>query len=331
MEGGASTPPGQYRSGSSRNRYGGSSGGTSTVITGTGGKSISLAAEAKQGWIIAKASPDDMAEIGRWIERLDQAVTTVTADTPLSTIENKNQVVQKCIKLESYSPSQMGEIILPLLSESGYVSADESTGNLLVIDTVENLMRVEAIVAQFDVPEAEQTTTQVFDMQHADPAEVVQLLRMLLSDGIRPQRLRQWLRRAVLLSFVAWVLLGQSALSRRQVRLGQLGDHGAQLAAGRADPRAQTQVDHRPGFGGGHEAHHRLDRQARPGRDRRAGVRGRRHHLRGRAGSGHADQRGPPADARHRTAGQRPGAGRRSRPGRSWSSAGRTSARWSRS
>jgi general secretion pathway protein D len=173
-------PSRPYRPGGPRGRS--ASGGTSSVITGAAGKSITLAAETKQGWIIAKASPDDMAEIGRWIERLDQAVTTVTADTPLSTIENKNQVVQKCIKLESYSPSQMGEIILPLLSESGYVSADESTGNLLVIDTVENLIRVEAIIEQFDIPEAQRTMTQVFNIANADPAEVVQLLRMLLSD-----------------------------------------------------------------------------------------------------------------------------------------------------
>lgn len=169
-----------YRPGGPRRSTGG---GTSSVITGTGGKSITLASEAKQGWVIAKASPDDMAEIGGWIGRLDQAVPMVTAETPLSTIENKNQVVQRCIKLESFSPSQMGEIVLPLLSESGYLSADENTGNLLLIDTVENLIRVEAIIAQFDVPEARQTTTQVFTIENADPAEVVQLLRMLLSDA----------------------------------------------------------------------------------------------------------------------------------------------------
>ncbi|MEN6332814.1 MAG: secretin N-terminal domain-containing protein, partial [Phycisphaerales bacterium] len=169
-----------YRPGGQRGRS--ANGGTSSVITGTGGKSITLASETKQGWIIAKASPDDMAEIGRWIERLDQAVTTITADTPLTTIENKNQVVQRCIKLESYNPSQMGEIVQPLLSESGYVGADESTGNLLLIDTVENLIRVEAVVKQFDVPEARDTTAQVFTIENTDPAEVVQLLRMLLSD-----------------------------------------------------------------------------------------------------------------------------------------------------
>ncbi len=44
-------------------------------------------------------------------------------------------------------------------------------------------MKIETIIAQFDVPGAEQTTTQVFEIAHADPAEVVQMLRMLLSDA----------------------------------------------------------------------------------------------------------------------------------------------------
>jgi general secretion pathway protein D len=156
---------------------------TPSTLTGTAGKPIVLIPEDTQNWIIAKASPEDIKRIGPWIERLDQSVPTVAGDMPLSTIENKNQIVQKCFKLHNYSPSQMGEIILPLLGESGYVSADESTGNLLIIDTVENLLRIEPVIAQFDVPEAEQMTTQVFEMHHADPAEVVQLLRMLLSDG----------------------------------------------------------------------------------------------------------------------------------------------------
>ena len=176
--------PRPRRPGSPRTRFTGSTGGdNSTMIMGTGGRTIVLVPESKQGWIIAKASPNDIAEIRKWVERLDRAVTTITSDTPLSTIENKNQVIQRCIKLQSYSASQMGEIVLPLLSESGYVSADESTGNLLLIDTVENLMKIEAIIGQFDVPGAEQTTTQVFEITHADPAEVVQLLRMLLSDA----------------------------------------------------------------------------------------------------------------------------------------------------
>jgi general secretion pathway protein D len=171
---------GNYRPSTGRGRGGVA---TPSTLTGTAGKPIVLIPDDTRNWIIAKASPEDIKRIAPWIERLDQSVPTLSGDTPLNTIENKNQIVQKCIKLRNYSPSQMGEIVLPLLGESGYVSADESTGNLLVIDTVENLLRIEPVVAQFDVPEAEQMTTQVFEMRHADPAEVVQLLRMLLSDG----------------------------------------------------------------------------------------------------------------------------------------------------
>jgi len=76
----------------------------------------------------------------------------------------------------------MGQIIQPLVGEYGHVGADETTGTLLVIDTVANLMRIEQIIAEFDIPEAEQTITEVFKVNYGDPAEIVQLLRMLLGD-----------------------------------------------------------------------------------------------------------------------------------------------------
>jgi type II secretory pathway component GspD/PulD (secretin) len=184
---GAITYQGRLSSSPSRRRSlaigGGRTNRRASVVIGTAARPVVLIPEPTQNWVIVKAAPEDVKQIGVWIERLDQAVATLTADTPLSDIENKNQVVQQCIKLANYSPSQMAEIVLPLLGASGYVSADESTRNLLLIDTVENLMRIEAVIAQFDVPEAEQTVTQIYEISHADPAEVVQLLRLLLSDG----------------------------------------------------------------------------------------------------------------------------------------------------
>jgi len=107
-------------------------------------------------------------------------VPTVGADQPLAAFENRDQVVQKFFKLSNYSPSYMVGLIQPLVGEYGFVSADESTRSLLVIDTVSNLMRIELIIQQFDVPEAEQTVTRIFDVQFGDPAEIVQLLRILL-------------------------------------------------------------------------------------------------------------------------------------------------------
>jgi len=108
------------------------------------------------------------------------SVPTVPPEIPLASIENKEQVVQKFFKLTNYSASQMAEVIVPLVDENGYISADENTGKLLVIDTVENLMRISRIITQFDVPEAEQARIEIFEIHEADPAEIVQILRLLL-------------------------------------------------------------------------------------------------------------------------------------------------------
>jgi len=104
----------------------------------------------------------------------------VRADQPLAAFDNPNQIVQKFFKLENYPPSQMGEIVKPLVSEFGHVGADESTGTLLVIDSVANLMRIESIISQFDVPDAGRMVTEIFEIRSGDPTEMVQLLRMLL-------------------------------------------------------------------------------------------------------------------------------------------------------
>jgi len=175
------SPPSSTPSKSSKSSA--KSGTATSVVVGTSQRPIVLIPEPKYNWIIAKASAEDMEEIGQWIEKLDKQVPTILIDYPLAKIENKNQVVQKFFKLENYSPTQMGQVVRPLLSEAGYVSSDETTGQLFVIDTVENLMRIEMIIAQFDVPEAEQTVTEIFEILHGDPSEIVQLLRMLLSDG----------------------------------------------------------------------------------------------------------------------------------------------------
>ena len=49
-------------------------------------------------------------------------------------------------------PGQMVQIVQPLIGEYGHISTDEPTSSLLVIDTVRNLMRIETMIAQFDVP-----------------------------------------------------------------------------------------------------------------------------------------------------------------------------------
>jgi len=108
------------------------------------------------------------------------SVPMIPADVPLASIENKELMAQKFFQLKNYGPSQMANIIVPLIDEYGYVSADESTGKLLVIDTVENLIRISRVIDQFDIPEAGQVEMEVFEIKDGDPAEIVQVLRILM-------------------------------------------------------------------------------------------------------------------------------------------------------
>ena len=79
----------------------------------------------------------------------------------------------------------MVAVLQPLIGESGHISTDEPTSSLLIIDSVRNLMRIEAMIPQFDVPGAQQLATEVFEIRNRTPAEIVQLLQMLLGGAGR--------------------------------------------------------------------------------------------------------------------------------------------------
>lgn len=139
-----------------------------------------IIAEESDGAIYLKPIKD--AKLG--------SVPTISSEEPLAAIDNKNQIVQKFFKLTSYSPTRMGEIVRPLIGEYGYVSADENTGSLLVIDAVANLIRIERIITQFDVPGYDEAVEEVFEIRYGDPRELVQLLKMLFGTDERGRSTR---------------------------------------------------------------------------------------------------------------------------------------------
>ena len=116
--------------------------------------------------------PIDKAKLGQ--------VPTVGPDDHLALFENKEQIVQKFFRLKNYSASRMGELLAPLVGEYGDVSSDELTGTVIIIDTVANLIRIKGVIAEFDVPEAEQAVSEVLEVHHGDPIEIVQLIRILM-------------------------------------------------------------------------------------------------------------------------------------------------------
>jgi general secretion pathway protein D len=186
-------PPGPPSGGNPNQKKQSNTGGTATTVTiGTSRTPAMLIPETTYNWIIVKATAEDMEQIAGWIDKLDKALPTIFIDEPLSTIENKNQIVRKFFRLENYGSAQMAQIVSPLLTDAGHLTVDQNTRSLLVIDTVQNLMRIEGIIKQFDIPEAEQAQQNIFEIVYGDPAEIVQVLRILLSNegtlGSSPQR-----------------------------------------------------------------------------------------------------------------------------------------------
>jgi type II secretory pathway component GspD/PulD (secretin) len=110
------------------------------------------------------------------------AVPTLGIDEPLARIADPSQVVEKWYQLSNYNASQMAEVVSSLTAEYGHVTADESTGRISVIDTVENLRRIEQVITQLDVPESAQTIEKIFELKNADPIEVVQVINLILSE-----------------------------------------------------------------------------------------------------------------------------------------------------
>jgi len=108
------------------------------------------------------------------------SVPTLSADEPLARITDKSQIVEKFFQLQNYSPTKLMSIITPLIAEYGHVTAMEDTGKISVIDTVDNLMRIERIIRQLDVPESEQVVEEIFEIQNGDPLEIVQVLEFIL-------------------------------------------------------------------------------------------------------------------------------------------------------
>jgi general secretion pathway protein D len=109
-------------------------------------------------------------------------IPTVAASEPLVKFADKSQIVEKFFRLQSYSPSRLVEVISPLIAEYGHVTALENTRDIVVIDTVENLIRIEQIIKQLDVPESDTVVEQVFEILNTDPGEIVQVLELILTD-----------------------------------------------------------------------------------------------------------------------------------------------------
>ncbi|MBN2511741.1 MAG: hypothetical protein JXB18_02275 [Sedimentisphaerales bacterium] len=113
------------------------------------------------------------------------AIPTLGVDEPLARVQDKTSMVEKWFQMFNYRPSNLVEMIKPLVGEHGYAMADENTGRVAVIDTVDNLLRIEKIIKELDIPESEQMVEQVFEVEYGNPEEIVSVMELILGDQAR--------------------------------------------------------------------------------------------------------------------------------------------------
>lgn len=133
-------------------------------------QSRGIAADQAEGRIILR--PLASAKMG--------AIPTLGVEEPLAKMQDRTAIVEKWFQLQYYEPTSLVDMIKPLVGEHGYVMADQKTGRLAVIDTVDNLARIEKIIQELDIPESEQSIEQVFEIQYGDPTEIVNVLQLIL-------------------------------------------------------------------------------------------------------------------------------------------------------
>mgnify|MGYP001569777380 CR=1 FL=1 len=110
-----------------------------------------------------------------------EAVPVIDSNVPLASLKDKSLVVQKTFQLKSYSPAQISLFIQPLIGQYGQIISDEASRKLLVIETVGNLIRLEKIIQQLDMPETGlDTVREIFQIEYGDPERIVRLLNQLL-------------------------------------------------------------------------------------------------------------------------------------------------------
>ena len=130
--------------------------------------------------IIATATPEDMKTVKYWLAQLDTETKVVWNPADLKSLD-ENQIVQKIYDLKYNTPEQLAQIIQPLLTDNGYLSAEQNTGTLLIRDTVGTLRQIEDIIKEFDKEEANPEVRQIFEVKRGDPQEIVNIINAIIS------------------------------------------------------------------------------------------------------------------------------------------------------
>ncbi len=96
-------------------------------------------------------------------------------------LEDQSQIVDKVFELKHYRADRLKDIILPMLPDYAAVMADPNINRLTVTDAAANLLRIEQLVKELDVPSSTPTIDHIFQIKDGDASEIVSMLRVILA------------------------------------------------------------------------------------------------------------------------------------------------------
>jgi type II secretory pathway component GspD/PulD (secretin) len=90
----------------------------------------------------------------------------------LSPEKQKELVITKTYQIQYTNAADVQNSIAALLSSAGKIARDDRTNQLFVTDTPESLAKIDAMIANIDIP----VLTEVFAIKFADPDDVAKKL-----------------------------------------------------------------------------------------------------------------------------------------------------------
>jgi general secretion pathway protein D len=117
---------------------------------------------------------------GMAIEKLDKE--RVTSDPP------SDKPATYVHFLDYLDSNTMVGILRPMMSRDAYIVGVAATNALILIDSMSNIQRLKAILAEVDVPLSKQLSTiRVYNVQHTNAADLGKVLQALLAEGKKAQ------------------------------------------------------------------------------------------------------------------------------------------------
>jgi general secretion pathway protein D len=88
-------------------------------------------------------------------------------------------VVTRLVQLQYVMADEIKQLLTPLISASGILNAYTGTNSLLIVDTEENIVRLNKIIQSFDIPFSGQEMT-IIPIKHAEAADVADKINQIL-------------------------------------------------------------------------------------------------------------------------------------------------------